>query len=408
MARVTTFRRNSIARVASQGVGRLALFAWMTILARALQPAGFGVYTYLWTLIVLLGILSDFGLGFAVTRAVARDRTVAPRLLALSLQLRFLLGLCAYAILLTILVAGGIENIPLVPALVLGLMIFTVSGINGFNAVLNGREEIHLSSLMTALVPIATLATGVPLLLLKVSLLHAAIPSIVAGLFVLLLQAALFRRRSLSPAGGFEPARLRSLAWGAAPLFLMSVLTTLNVSLDTLLLKEMAGEAAVGFYNASYKVVLALTMLPLAIGEAAFPIWARALRGKAGGELPLGGVLRLVLLAALPCALVLFLAAPFGIRLVYGEAYAPAVPVLRIHAFTLALMFLNAPLGMRLVASDRMRAINAVFALVVALNAAANLVLIPRYGIEGAAVATLISEAVSAALLVSLVRRRTD
>ncbi|MBD3162429.1 MAG: hypothetical protein GF346_08765, partial [Candidatus Eisenbacteria bacterium] len=103
-------------------------------------------------------------------------------------------------------------------------------------------------------------------------------------------------------------------------------------------------------------------------------------------------------------AAILFIGAPLWIGIVFGEAYAAAVPVLRIHAFTLVLMFLNAPLGMRLVAADRMRAVNATFAVVVTVNLAANLILIPRYGIEGAAVATLLSEAVSAAVLVRLIR----
>ena len=403
---MTTFRRNSIARVAAQAVGKLALFAWMTILARSLHPEGFGVYVYLWTLTVLLGILSDFGLGFAVTRAVARDRAAAGRLLSLSLQLRAILGALAYAILLGILLAGGVDTATVAPALLLGLTIFTVSGINGFNAVLNGREEIHLSSLLSALVPIGTLLAGVPLILRRADLLHAVAASLIAGVAVLGLQAAIFRARSLSPEGGIDLRRLRGLAIGAAPLFLMSILTTLNVSLDTLLLKRMVGDSAVGLYNASYKVVLALTMLPLAVGEAAFPIWARALRAsdpRAG--LPLRGVLRLVLLAAVPLALVLFAGAPLWIRLAFGEAYAASAPVLRIHAFTLVLMFWNAPLGMRLVARDRMRALNAVFAAVVSINAIANLILIPRYGIEGAAAATLLSEAVSAVLLAALVRR---
>ncbi len=392
--------------MAAQGTGKLALFAWMTWIARALDPNGFGIYAFLTTVVAILGILSDFGLGMLATRAVARNPAQAGRYLAHTQLLRLILGIVAYALLLLLVLATpGYEGARL-PALLFGISIFTLSGINGFNAILNGREEIHLSSLMSALVPLMTLAIGLVLFSGGADLVRAVIPTLIAGGLVLTAQGVLFRKKRIFFGERIERETLLDIFRQSTPLFIMSILTTLNVCLDTVLLRYMTDEATVGIYNASYKLVLALTILPVSLSEAAFPVWSRALRAAgSASELSLGVVLRLLLFVGLPISIAISITAAPLIRLLFGEPYLGSIPVLRIHAWTLLFMFINAPLSFRLVAAGKMRQLNITFASVVTINLAANLLLIPIYGAAGAAVATLGSEVVNLALLGHWVHR---
>ena len=137
------------------------------------------------------------------------------------------------------------------PALILGLSIFTVSALNGGNAILNAREELHWSSFLSALVPVLTFAIGWALLSWHPGLLAATLPSAIAGLVAVAAAAVLFRFKGIHPEAIVRRADLARLLRTGAPFLLLTLLGTLNVTLDTLLLKPLAGEEATGIYNLS-------------------------------------------------------------------------------------------------------------------------------------------------------------
>ena len=84
--------------------------------------------------------------------------------------------------------------------------------------------------------------------------------------------------------------------------------------------------------------------------------------------------------------------------LLYGAPYAGSAPVLQILAFACVPMYLNYALTHTLIAANRPR-LFALFTLAALFaNVAANLVLIPALGIEGAALATVSTAIVLLAL----------
>jgi len=400
------FTRNSLARLLSQCAGKVALLGWITLLARALNPEGFGAYVYLFTVVGLLSIFSDYGLGYLTTRRVAQNPAESGRYLTHTQLLRGGLAAVAYLLLVAVAVTTQSFRGMTAAALVFGFSIFTVSAINGFNAILNAREELQWSSLMNALLPVATLVIGLGFLRAGWGLLGAVIPTVIAGVVVVGAEFALFREKHIEFDRRVEHRFLFDLARQGLPFFTMSILATLNVSLDTVLLKMFQGDAAVAMYNVSYKLILALMILPAALGDAAFPIWSRDSSPLGQGHrLPLTKVLGFLFGVGLALSMTLTLAASPLVRMIFGEAYAAAVPVLRIHSWTLLLMYLNSPFAYRLIASNRMREVNVTFFWVVLLNGLVNLMLIPRYSYLGAAMTTVISESVNFALLLYWIRR---
>jgi O-antigen/teichoic acid export membrane protein len=402
------FARNALARVAAQLAGKLSLFAWTVYLAKHLRPDGFGSYTYILALVTLLSIVADYGLGYLTTNRVARERASAPQYLTHAQILRLFIGTGAYALLLLLSLSSPSLRGGAGAALLLGVTIFTTTGISGICAVLNGREELQWSSLLNALLPTLTLVLGLALLAPGFSLRGAVMPHVIAGVMVVLTGLWILRGKGIVFTPQFDPSAIKDLARAGLPYLLMTLLATLNVSLDTLLLKTMKGAEAVGIYNASYKLVLALMIVPAALGDAAYPIWSRLTTGNARGDqrehLPLRQVVGLLFVLGLAASLILSLAASPLIRLLLGGNYSAAGPVLRVHAWTLLLMFVNAPLAYRLIAAGRLRDINAVFATVVLLNGVLNFILIPRHSFLGAAWTTLISESANTALLIWRIR----
>jgi O-antigen/teichoic acid export membrane protein len=90
------------------------------------------------------------------------------------------------------------------------------------------------------------------------------------------------------------------------------------------------------------------------------------------------------------------LAAPWLVHVAYGGAYAAAGPVLAVHVWSTVFVFLGVARGQFLVNEGHTGFYFLSTTAGLLINVALNLVLIPRHGAWGAAVATLAAQMVAA------------
>jgi len=104
--------------------------------------------------------------------------------------------------------------------------------------------------------------------------------------------------------------------------------------------------------------------------------------------------------AALAITIPMVIFGPWVLTLpfLFGERYAEAGPVLVIHIWTLVFVFLGTASSRHLVAENQQRMELNRTLIGAAFNVVANYILIPKYGIIGAAYATLASQAVASYL----------
>jgi len=197
----------------------------------------------------------------------------------------------------------------------------------------------------------------------------------------------------LPAARRFEPvlarprlAALRRLAAESAPLGAVAGIMAITQSVPRYLLESNAGPAAVGYYTALAAVMPVLWQLAAAVGNAAAPRLGWAIVADRDGYRRL--VTYLLGGAAVVTALItggaLLIGRPF-LAFAYTEAYAA-------HVATFVLVVLAAGLGLvttlayfALVAARRLRLLLAIHCLGLALTALVGWALIPRLGLDGAA-----------------------
>ena len=169
----------------------------------------------------------------------------------------------------------------------------------------------------------------------------------------------------------------------------------LNYNFDAVLLGFLKGPTVVGWYNAAYKLLLVGLSGALAYFAGLFPALSRLYvenREEFGRLVRHTAELWLVFVVPLVVAGT-FLAGPV-IRLLYGAAYANSAAPFRILLWSAALVML------RWVYMDSLRAtghqaLDLRCAITSAsLNVALNILLIPRYGMIGAASATVTADVV--------------
>jgi O-antigen/teichoic acid export membrane protein len=163
--------------------------------------------------------------------------------------------------------------------------------------------------------------------------------------------------------------------------------------MDILMLGRMVDEAEVGRYGAAVRIIDVLVLMPRVMATAAFPAMRRTLDAE-GRELTamlVAKALRLTLLLCSAVALAVWILAPWALLWVTGREFVSATPTLRILAFGVLLQAASYVFARLLVALERERDFLLIGILSLLCNFALNLVWIPRYGIDGAALATVVS-----------------
>jgi len=184
-------------------------------------------------------------------------------------------------------------------------------------------------------------------------------------------------------------------------------LALLSFNFDSVALGFLASATAVGLYNAAYRPVAAVLAASSTYFLGLFPILARA-HGDGGREFHqlVERSLHLTLLASLPLVIVGSAFPGEVIASLFGAAYRDAGPALRLLAWSALLVVARGTLRQALCASGHQRADLWAAAGATAVNVGLNLLCIPRWGILGAAAATVASEVVWVVSVAAVAVRR--
>jgi len=181
------------------------------------------------------------------------------------------------------------------------------------------------------------------------------------------------------------------------PLIFSGMVISIYMKIDQVMIKEMLGAEQVGLYAAAVKLSEAWYFIPMAITSSVFPAIINAKkRGEAFYYERLQKLYDLMVWLAVAIALPTTFLAPWIIRVLYGTAFLPAAGVLSIHIWAGVFVGLAVIKGKWQVSENIVKyhmygAVVSSFA-----NIFLNYILIPYMGIKGAAIATLISQFISA------------
>ena len=399
--------RNAANLASAQIVMKAAGLAVTILVARTLHADGFGRFTAAWSYGMLVGVLADAGLSYFVALEVSRVPRTARRFVWTALTLRGLV--CATGVALAV---GALPFFHFDGPLAWAALAFT------FSAVLDGLQaqvlayyravaRMHVEASVVTVGRIALVVSTFAALAIQATVLAFAIAQAAASLLTCVVAFAVLCRevRPIRP----RMRAVRAVAIGALPFAASGLLAYVFFRIDTLLLRAFGiADAAIGAYSAAYRVMeaprtafgsIAAGVLPAAT-SLAHPRERAAFR-KLGRT-----TTAIVLWVVLPAVLAFALSPGSVIGLIFGHGFDAAVPLLLVLAPMPILMALDAVLGSLLNALGLQRAVTGIFALCALANVALNVALIPRTGAMGAAIATLVTEAIELSAFAFLVGRR--
>jgi O-antigen/teichoic acid export membrane protein len=379
---------NFLALGSSEILSRGIAFVATAILARRLGVEGLGLLSFAAAIAGYFGLALTTGFGEIGAREVARRPNEALKIAADGTFVRLLIAIfggVAVVLAATLLVS---EPDARIVVLLSTLSLFSLAintswvykGLERNRAVATGlfaTQVIYLAGVL-AFVRSPANVVRVPVIQFAGELVAA-----------LALLAFLFR--------GFQRPSVRGglvLARQSGYITLSRVMRSLIVTFDVVLLGLLATRRDVGLYSAAYRVCYLMMAVAVATHVVYAPSISRAtLAGSAAVRNVMEQSVALTATVMFPLVVGAAVLAPRLLSLLFGDQFGPGAPALQLLALSIALLALHGTTRSVFVAHHRTRLEAMIFAVAAALNIVLNFILIPRYGITGAAFATVAAEA---------------
>jgi O-antigen/teichoic acid export membrane protein len=389
---MTTGRRilsNMGALTLARGATAVMAFVTMVHLARVLEPAAFGMLMWALAYVAYFHLIPDLGLAVWGTREVARAPARVPELANLVLALRVPMAILTLGLFL-----GGVLLLDKPPLFKLVIAIqggALLGAAISLEFVYQGIERMGILAVRNVIVAALTLG-GVLTLVRTPDDVVLASGVLVMSLLVGNGWVFLTYRRDF---GSIRLWRDR-LPWRpvisqSLPIALSLVLVTINLNVDQLLLGLLRSPAEVGLYGAAYRILLAATIPAQIVVIAFLPTLSNSFGDRHSMSAQGHTLARVLFGLGLPIGVAGILLAPDLIA-IFGSQYAAASTAFAILMVQGGLYYVNQLYGQALIAWNEQRRLLAALGAGAIVNVILNLLLIPRYGIEGAAIATVLAE----------------
>ncbi len=367
-----------------------------------LGAEAFGIFVLVQAFASLTWNITDLGLSQVLQRDIARGDQDEHFLLSHAMGLRVTLGLVAVPIAAGIgLLVYSHRSDTLKIALVLLLCSIPFSIAQEVSA---AHFNAQLRNTVLAIGSVTQQIVFVGLVVLAV-VFHRSITFCVGASLVANAVGALYTtiaaRREVRFFPRFERSTWSSMLRTSTPIGLAYIIGTLYLKADTVILSFLSTVKQIGYYGVSYSVISVFLVLPVVLTRTFIPSLAKATHESLtdvidsslvfcaiGGTISAAGVM---------------VCGPTVVRLVAGDHFGPAVLPLRILGLGLIFIFMTNGLSTICLARGFTNKLFVMSVISLVLNVGLNIAAIPRWGINGAATATLVCEVISTAFMAWLV-----
>ena len=382
--------------------------------ARYLGPAQYGLFNYVQAFVGLFSAFATLGLDGIVVRELIKDESKKDVLLGTAFWLK-IMGAIVMLIMIAIAVqfTSNDHYTNILVFIIAGSTIFQAFNVIDFyfQAKVLGKFIAMANSITLLLISIVKIA----LILYKAPLI-AFVWAVAFDNLILALGYIYFYRKvsrhhdqpsiltsHLSYFTShifhltFNKKIAISLLKDSWPLILSGLAVMIYMRIDQVMLQEMIGSEAVGQYSAAVRISEAWYFIPMVISNSLFPAIVNA--KKQSEELYYARLQRLydlMVWMSIAIALPMTFLSDWVVNLLYGSAYSQAGSVLMIHIWAGVFVSLGVA-SSRWFITENLQSLSfwrTFYGMVI--NLILNFILIPKFGVQGAAVATLISQVIAA------------
>ncbi len=359
--------------------------------ARVLGAAEYGVFAYILGLAGFFTVFADIGVNSILTREAAKHPEEADYYFATTFWIKItLLVLTSGLVIFLVPHFSKIEGANILLPFVALLTVF--DGIRELSAAFfRSKEKMELEAILITATNIAVTVFGFIILRFAANAQALAITYALSAGTGTLIGIVILRKQFAGVIKFFRKNLVRPILSSAWPIALLGILGVFMLQVDILMLGFFKGAEEVGFYSSSQKIIQILYTLPAILAISLFPVFSR-LAGKENNtktKTIIEQGVTATFLIAIPITVGGILLSQNIIQLLYGNEYLPAASAFQILALTPLFAFPGYIIGQYIFAYDKQKKMAPLIAIGSFGNVAFNALLIPPFGIVGAAIATV-------------------
>ncbi len=361
-------------------------------IARYLGPANYGLLNYVISFVGLFGFLASFGIDGIISREIIKDHNKKDELIGAGFYIKIIGSLLAIASVFTVSLFTTRD------IFTLGLIwIFSLTFIpQAFNIV----EIYFQSQVLSKKIVTAQITSNIASAILKLSVIFlnkgifwlTLIYIVEASIYGVIL---LFNYRKFGNhirSWKFNKNIAKSILKDSWPLMLSSVAVGLYMKIDQVMIKNILGNEQAGIYTAAVKLSEVWYFIPSLICLSTFPALINAKKDNEQlYNIRLLRLYRLIFWISFIIALPIALLSKHIIFVLFGNAYIQASAALSIYVWAGISISLNLVLGNHILTENKTKFFLFSTTAGAISNILLNIILIPMYGIAGAASATFLS-----------------
>jgi len=360
--------------------------------ARYLGPEQFGLFSYAQSFVGLFAVIASLGIDGIVVRDLVKDESRRDELIGTAFWLK-VMGAFGVLIILAIAITFTSNDIytNTLTFIIASAVIFQSFNVVDFyfQSKVMSKFVVYaniISLFLSSMIKIALILIEAPLIAFAWVILFDSVILAFGFIYFYVKNTSMLSLKNLK----FRSESAILLLKESWPLLLNGIVVSIYMKIDQVMLKEMVNVEAVGQYAAAVRLSEAFYFIPMVIASSVFPGIINAKRHSE--ELYYARLQKLYVLMvwmAIAIALPMTFLSDWLVNVLYGSQYSQAGSVLMMHVWAGVFVFLGVASGKWFITENLQilsfwRTFNGMV-----INVVLNYILIPNYGIQGAAVATI-------------------
>ena len=396
---------NTWVQIVAKGITILISLATTALLTRKLGPSIYGSYTLITSILLLLDSISDFGtMVMGVKEASGKEGEERNNLFIQVAWTRLLTTLFAFTLGLILVFGWGGFALIKGEVFIALMMIWFTSIAGSLEIIFQTELRMGLKVIMDVIFPLIFLF----ILLIwhnPISLMWVFGTYLIARILSLSIGWKLVKRVLNSfKLEIFDKKFVLNFLKVSWPMGIyMLIFTGYDRAIDSMMIDKFIGVKEVAFYGLAYKIYSNMVQPAYFFVNSIFPI----LSGKSEHKKSLFKWSILIVLGALLVIIPLaYLLAPLMIKILAGNGYESSVTVLRILLIPLFFSYINHLFGFTLIAKGGQKQMLTLGIITLFFNFTGNWIMIPKFGINGAAWVTGFTEGLACLLTILALKKR--
>jgi len=381
--------------------GAISLFLTYMLIPRYYGVEVFGAFNIVFGLLMIGTVISRIGLDTYVLRIIPTIEDNREELSLFFKSILKILVISSLLVSLSILIFLNAINSYLFKSIDatdyligLSILILPYTLFNVFPEIFRGFDNIRLYSFFRNLLQNFTLAFLLSIGIIfsfeytPIDILYMTI--VIIFVFISIVLYIFLRTRNISffISGRYKKKILKN----SYPMFLAASLMFVMSYIDSFMIAYYLDEYQVGIYSACINISMIITFIPIAIGGFISPKISKAYSKNNIQEVKniFKNSLIIIILVTIPIFLIIYVYAEFLLAL-FGTAFISATLTLLITNIAFLAEALCGPVGFVMNMTDNQHIFMRILFISLLINITFNAILIPIYGINGAAIAMLLS-----------------